>query len=107
MAITLTDKAAERVKSFLENRGKGIGLRLGVKTTGCSGMAYVLEFVDELNPEDEVFESNGVKIIVDPKSLVFLDGTEVDFVRQGLNEGFEFKNPNAKDECGCGESFTV
>ena len=107
MAITLTDKAAERVKSFLENRGKGIGLRLGVKTTGCSGMAYVLEFVDELNPEDEVFESNGVKIIVDPKSLVFLDGTEVDFVKQGLNEGFEFKNPNAKDECGCGESFTV
>ncbi len=107
MAITLTDKAAERVKSFLENRGKGIGLRLGVKTTGCSGMAYVLEFVDELNPEDQVFESNGVKIIVDPKSLVFLDGTEVDFVKQGLNEGFEFKNPNAKDECGCGESFTV
>lgn len=107
MAITLTDKAAERVKSFLENRGKGIGLRLGVKTTGCSGMAYVLEFVDELNPEDQVFESNGVKIIVDPKSLVFLDGTEVDFAKQGLNEGFEFKNPNAKDECGCGESFTV
>ncbi len=107
MAITLTEKAAERVKSFLENRGKGIGLRLGVKTTGCSGMAYVLEFVDELNPEDEVFESNGVKIIVDPKSLVFLDGTEVDFVKQGLNEGFEFRNPNAKDECGCGESFTV
>ncbi len=107
MAITLTDKAAERVKSFLENRGKGLGLRLGVKTTGCSGMAYVLEFVDELNPEDQVFESNGVKIIVDPKSLVFLDGTEVDFVKQGLNEGFEFKNPNAKDECGCGESFTV
>jgi len=107
MAITLTDKAAERVKSFLDNRGKGIGLRLGVKTTGCSGMAYVLEFVDELNPEDQVFESNGVKIIVDPKSLVFLDGTEVDFVKQGLNEGFEFRNPNAKDECGCGESFTV
>ena len=107
MAITLTEKAAERVKSFLENRGKGIGLRLGVKTTGCSGMAYVLEFVDELNPEDEVFESNGVKIIIDPKSLVFLDGTEVDFVKQGLNEGFEFRNPNAKDECGCGESFTV
>ncbi len=107
MAITLTEKAAERVKSFLENRGKGIGLRLGVKTTGCSGMAYVLEFVDELEPEDQVFESNGVKIIVDPKSLVFLDGTEVDFVKQGLNEGFEFRNPNAKDECGCGESFTV
>jgi iron-sulfur cluster assembly protein len=107
MAITLTDKAAERVRSFLDNRGKGIGLRLGVKTTGCSGMAYVLEFVDELNPEDQVFESHGVKIIVDPKSLVFLDGTEVDFVKQGLNEGFEFRNPNAKDECGCGESFTV
>ncbi len=107
MAIQLTDKAAARVQIFLQNRGKGIGLRLGVKTTGCSGMAYVIEFVDELQSDDSVFESKGVKVVVDPKSLIFLDGTEVDFAKEGLNEGFQFKNPNAKDECGCGESFTV
>lgn len=107
MAVTLTDKAAERVKHFLDNRGGGIGLRLGVKTTGCSGMAYVLEFVDQLNDEDTVFEDNGVKVIIDTKSLVYLDGTELDYVKEGLNEGFEFKNPNAKSECGCGESFNV
>jgi len=107
MAIQLTDEAANRVQQYLENRGKGIGLRLGVKTTGCSGMAYVIEFVDELESDDSVFESNGVKVVVDPKSLIFLDGTEVDFAKEGLNEGFQFNNPNAKDECGCGESFTV
>jgi iron-sulfur cluster assembly protein len=107
MAIQLTDVAANRVQGFLEGRGKGIGLRLGVKTTGCSGMAYVIEFVDELHDDDSVFESNGVKIVVDAKSLIFIDGTEVDFAKEGLNEGFQFKNPNAKDECGCGESFTV
>ncbi len=107
MAIELTPVAAERVKTFLQNRGKGIGLRLGIKTTGCSGMAYVLEFVDEIDADDTVFESEGVKVIVDPKSLVYLDGTRVDFAREGLNEGFQFINPNAKDECGCGESFTV
>ncbi len=107
MSISLTEVAAQRVKSFLDNRGKGIGLRIGIKTTGCSGMAYVLEFVDELNDEDQVFESQGVKLIVDPKSLVYLDGTQVDFGKEGLNEGFKFTNPNAKDECGCGESFTV
>lgn len=107
MAITLTDKAAERVEKFLANRGKGIGLRLGVKTTGCSGMAYTLEFVDEMGEEDVSFESNGIQVIVDPKSLVYIDGTELDYVKQGLNEGFEFNNPNVKDECGCGESFTV
>ena len=107
MTIQLTDVAATRVQKFLQDRGKGIGLRLGVKTTGCSGMAYVIEFVDELQSEDTIFESNGVKVIVDAKSLIFLDGTEVDFAREGLNEGFQFKNPNAKDECGCGESFTV
>lgn len=107
MSIQLTEVAADRVKSFLQNRGKGIGLRLGIKTTGCSGMAYVIEFVDELQEGDEVFESQGVKVIVDPKSLVYLDGTEVDFGKEGLNEGFKFTNPNAKDECGCGESFTV
>ncbi len=107
MAVNLTDVAADRVKNFLESRGKGIGLRIGIKTTGCSGMAYVLEFVDEIDDEDEVFESQGVKLIIDPKSLVYLDGTQVDFTREGLNEGFKFINPNAKDECGCGESFTV
>ncbi|AIW13161.1 MULTISPECIES: iron-sulfur cluster assembly protein IscA [Vibrio] len=107
MAITMTETAASRVRTFLENRGKGIGLRLGVKTTGCSGMAYVLEFVDELNEEDSVFEHEGVKVIIDQKSLVYLDGTELDYVKEGLNEGFEFNNPNAKSECGCGESFNV
>ena len=107
MAIQMTDVAATRVLEFLEGRGKGIGLRLGVKTTGCSGMAYVIEFVDEIQDDDSVFESNGVKVVVDAKSLIFIDGTEVDFAKEGLNEGFQFRNPNAKDECGCGESFTV
>jgi len=107
MSIELTEIAADRVKSFLDSRGKGIGLRIGIKTTGCSGMAYVLEFVDEVEDDDKVFESRGVKVIIDPKSLVYLDGTQVDFAKEGLNEGFQFSNPNAKDECGCGESFTV
>ncbi len=107
MAITLTEPAAERVRNFLANRGKGAGLRLGVRTSGCSGMAYVLEFADDIEVEDEVFESHGVKVIVDPKSLVYLDGTEVDFTKEGLNEGFKFNNPNVKDACGCGESFNV
>ena len=107
MGITLTEVAADRVKAFLDNRGKGAGLRLGVKTTGSSGMAYVLEFVDDIEDTDEVFESNGVNIIVDPKSLIYIDGTELDYGKEGLNEGFKFKNPNVADECGCGESFTV
>lgn len=107
MAVTLTETAADRVKHFLQNRGKGIGLRLGVKTSGCSGMAYIIEFVDELNADDNVFEDKDVKVIVDAKSLLYLDGTELDFAKEGLNEGFQFKNPNVKDECGCGESFHV
>lgn len=107
MAISLTEAAASRVEKFLANRGKGIGLRLGVKTTGCSGMAYTLEFVDDMHPEDMAFDSHGVKVIVDPKSLAYIDGTELDFTKEGLNEGFKFNNPNVKDECGCGESFTV
>ena len=107
MAITLTNSAAERVRTFLANRGKGSGLRLGIKTSGCSGLAYVLEFVDELNEDDNVFEQDGVKVIVDTKSLVYLDGTQLDFVKEGLNEGFKFINPNVKDQCGCGESFNV
>ena len=107
MAITLTEVAADRVRSFLENRGKGVGLRLGIKTHGCSGMAYVMEFADEIDDTDNVFETQGLKIIVDPKSLVYLDGTEMDFAKEGLNEGFKFTNPNESGECGCGESFTV
>jgi iron-sulfur cluster assembly protein len=107
MGITLTEAAADRVNSFILNRGSGLGLRLGVKTTGCSGMAYVIEFADEIQPDDEVFEDHGVKVIIDAKSLVYLDGTELDYKKDGLNEGFQFKNPNVKDECGCGESFTI
>ena len=107
MGVTLSDKAATHVANFLEKRGKGIGLRLGVRTSGCSGMAYKLEFVDEVNPDDVVFEHNGVKVIVDAKSMPYLDGMELDFAREGLNEGFKFNNPNVKDQCGCGESFNV
>ena len=107
MPITLTEKAANHVNRSLQKRGKGCGLRLGVRTTGCSGLAYQLEYVDEAAPEDRVFESHGIKIFVDPKSLTYIDGTELDFVREGLNEGFKFQNPNVKDECGCGESFRV
>lgn len=107
MGVTFTDRAAEHIKSYLAKRGKGIGLRLAVRTTGCSGLAYVLEFVDEVAANDEVFENNDVTVIIDKKSLVYLDGTELDFAKEGLNEGFKFNNPNVKDECGCGESFTI
>ena len=107
MAITLTERAATHVQNYLTKRGKGIGVRFGVRTTGCSGMAYKLEFVDSADQADHAFESNGVKVFVDPKSLVYIDGTELDFVREGLNEGFKFNNPNEKDKCGCGESFNV
>jgi len=107
MAVTLTERAAQHVSSFLARRGKGVGVRLGVRTTGCSGMAYKLEYADAANADDEAFESHGVKIFVDPKSLVYLDGTELDFVREGLNEGFKFNNPQEKDRCGCGESFRI
>jgi len=107
MPVTLTDRAAQHVQRYIEKRGKGIGLRLGVKTTGCSGLAYKLEFADDRKAEDTEFESNGVRVLIDPKSLAYLDGTELDFVREGLNEGFKFNNPNEKDRCGCGESFNV
>lgn len=107
MAVTLTERAAQHVSGFLARRGKGLGLRLGVRTTGCSGMAYKLEYADAAQPDDETFESHGVKVFVDPKSLPYLDGTELDFVREGLNEGFKFNNPQEKDRCGCGESFRV
>jgi len=107
MSITMTPAAADHVRKFLANRGKGVGLRLGVRTSGCSGMAYVLEFADELQSDDQVFEDQGVKVIIDPKSLLYLDGTELDYTKEGLNEGFKFNNPNVKDACGCGESFNV
>jgi iron-sulfur cluster assembly protein len=107
MAVTMTERAAKHVAGFIQKRGKGLGLRVGVRTTGCSGMAYKLEYVDAESPEDQRFESHGVKIYVDPKSLAYIDGTELDFVREGLNEGFQFNNPREKDRCGCGESFRV
>ncbi|MFP5350152.1 MAG: iron-sulfur cluster assembly protein IscA [Gammaproteobacteria bacterium] len=107
MAITLTETAAQRVKTFLQKRGKGEGLRLGVKTVGCSGKAYVVDYADLIEPGDRVFESHGVKVIVNEQNLAYLDGTEVDFGRDGLSEGFRFKNPNVKGQCGCGESFSV
>ena len=105
--ITLTENAAKHVQGYLAKRGKGVGLRVGVRTSGCSGMAYKLEFADSTNPGDVEFESHGVKVLVDPKSLPYLQGTELDYAREGLNEGFKFRNPNVKDECGCGESFNV
>jgi iron-sulfur cluster assembly protein len=105
--IIITSQAAIRVNRQLERRGKGIGLRVGVKTTGCSGLAYVLEYVDSANPEDQEFVSEGVRLFVDPKSLAYLNGLQIDWVRNGLNEGFEFTNPNERDKCGCGESFRV
>jgi len=107
MSVTVTDAAASHISGYLAKRGKGIGLRLGVHTTGCSGLAYKLEFADEVNDEDTQYESNGITLFIDPKSLPYIDGTELDFGKEGLNEGFKFNNPNAKSECGCGESFNV
>jgi iron-sulfur cluster assembly protein len=107
MPVLLTPSAAERVQSFLDKRGGGVGLRLGVKKTGCSGFAYVVNYADEVAAGDVVFEDRGVKVIVDAESLRYVDGTEIDFVRQGLNEAFKFRNPNVRGECGCGESFNV
>ncbi|MDB6045671.1 MAG: iscA [Gammaproteobacteria bacterium] len=107
MAISLTESAAIRVKTFLSSRGHGVGLRLGVRKTGCSGFAYVINYADEGQPGEVMFEDRGVKVFVDPGSLGLIDGTTVDFVKQGLNEAFRFLNPNVKGECGCGESFSV
>jgi iron-sulfur cluster assembly protein len=107
MSITLTEQAARHVQATLAKRGKGVGVRVGVRTSGCSGLAYKLEFADAVNPEDHQFESHGVRVVVDPKSLQYIDGTELDYTREGLNEGFRFRNPRVKDECGCGESFNV
>ena len=107
MSVTLTEAAAKHVQKYLARRGKGVGLRLGVKTSGCSGMAYKLEFADQAEPDDKVWESFGVKVLVDEKSLPYLDGTELDYTREGLQEGFKFHNPNEKSRCGCGESFQI
>jgi len=105
--IQVTEAAAQKIKSNLARRGTGIGIRVGIRTTGCSGLAYVLEYVDRANTEDTVFESQDVKVIVDAKSLPILGDLDIDYVRQGLNEGFEFNNPNERDRCGCGESFRI
>ena len=107
MAISMTAAAKQHIAGQLANRGKGLGIRVGIKTAGCSGLSYVLEFVDALSDHDEVFDQGDFSLIVDPKSLVYLDGTQLDFVKEGLNEGFQFNNPNMKSECGCGESFHV
>ena len=107
MSVTMTQAAATHIQNFLIKRGKGLGLRLGVRTTGCSGMAYKLEYADAVEADDNVFEAFGVKLLIDPKSLAYLDGTELDFTREGLNEGFKFHNPNERDRCGCGESFRI
>jgi iron-sulfur cluster assembly protein len=107
MAISLTESAAERVRSYLEARGQGIGLRLGVTETGCSGYSYVVNYADEVDDSDVVFEDKGVKVVVDAEALPLIDGTEVDFIKNGLNEAFSFRNPNVTGECGCGESFNI
>ena len=107
MSISISEAAVRHVTRYITKRGKGVGVRLGVKTTGCSGLAYKLEYADEIAPEDVVFEDNGVTVLVDPKSLAYIDGTQLDFVREGLNEGFRFVNPNERDRCGCGESFRI
>ena len=107
MAISLTESAAERVSAYLQKRGRGVGLRVGVKPTGCSGYSYVVNYADSIEGDDVVFEDRGVKIVVDPEALELIDGTEVDFIKNGLNEAFSFKNPNVTGECGCGESFNI
>lgn len=107
MAITMSESAVQQVKKSLSKRGKGLGIRISVKTSGCSGLSYVMEFVDTKDATDNEFNCGGVSLFVDPKSLVYLEGTELNYTREGLNEGFRFNNPNVKDECGCGESFTV
>ena len=107
MAIVLTENAAERVRGYLQRRGHGVGLRLGIRKTGCSGYAYVIDYADSIDPDDVVFEERGVRVVVDNASLQLIDGTQVDFVKEGINEAFKFRNPNVKGECGCGESFSV
>jgi iron-sulfur cluster assembly protein len=105
--VSLTDSAARKIQQTLSRRGRGVGIRIGVKTTGCSGLAYVLEYVDQINADDQCIDCNNCKIFIDPKSCPYLQGMTIDYVRKGLNEGFEFQNPNERDRCGCGESFRV
>ena len=107
MAISITKSAAKRVQLFMSERENDVGLRIGVKKTGCSGYAYVVDYADSINADDVIFEEHGVKVVVDPKSLELIDGTEVDFVKEGMNEVFRFRNPKVKGECGCGESFSI
>ena len=107
MAISLTEPAADRVRNYLTARGHGVGLRVGVKKTGCNGFAYVVNYADAVEDDDVVFEDRGIRVVVDRSSLPLIDGTEVDFVKEGLNEAFRFRNPNVSGECGCGESFSV
>ncbi|RLA23813.1 MAG: iron-sulfur cluster assembly protein IscA [Gammaproteobacteria bacterium] len=107
MSIILTERAATQIQKQIEKRGHGLGLRLGVKKSGCTGFAYVIEYADETGPDDQVIESHGVKVIISDESMSFLDGTELDYTREGINEAFRFNNPNVKDSCGCGESFSV
>ena len=107
MAISLTDSAATRVRNYIDTRGTGVGLRLGITKTGCSGYSYVINYADDIAESDVVFEDKGVTVVVDPEALALIDGTEVDFVKNGLNEAFSFRNPNITGECGCGESFTI
>ena len=107
MSISLTESAAERVRRHLDRRGRGVGLRIGIRKTGCSGFAYTIDYADSIEPADSVFDDSGVTVVVDNDSLKLIDGTQVDYVREGLNEAFKFRNPNVKGECGCGESFSV
>jgi len=107
MSLTVTPKAATQIRKALTQRGSGVGLRIAVKTSGCSGYAYALEFADTASPQDRLFETEGVTLLVDAQSLPLVDGTQLDWVREGLNEGFKFHNPNASANCGCGESFAV
>jgi iron-sulfur cluster assembly protein len=107
MSITLTEKAAAQVAKQLRNRGKGLGLRLGIKKSGCTGFAYVVDYVDAAEPDDAVFEQHGVKVFIREGDLPYLEGIEVDFRREGISEAFKFHNPNVKATCGCGESFAV
>ena len=107
MTVSITKNAAKRVQLFMSERKNNVGLRIGVKKTGCSGYAYVVDYADLINADDVIFEEHGVKVVVDPKSLELIDGTEVDFIKEGMNEVFRFRNPKVKGECGCGESFSI
>jgi iron-sulfur cluster assembly protein len=107
VAIALTERAAKQIRKSLERRGKGLGLRVGVRKVGCSGLAYTFDYADEVDTEDALFEAHDARVVVDREALQYLDGSTLDFVREGLRESFKFENPNVKAQCGCGESFSV